>query len=424
MVGDCLVDVVYVDDVKGCFMDVWVDEVVIVLFFLFVGVQEVFGFGDVVCSCYYQGLVEVSGGFVEYIGCIGGYDVGFCGGSNIDVVVVYGYVVDCFQLWIGGEQCGCYWFVWGGEEVIFVIGFGQQLIGVVDVVVLVGFDFEMLFQVCQDFREDGVGDEDFGFYVGFVVLVLLLEESGGSIQKNKKFMMMNSGIRMFIDYVMQLKKLGMWILCFLVMVLIIMLGVLLIQLLVFMKMVLVEMVVSVEVSGFISFCVLLEVVLKNIRQVGVLLRKEDSMFVIQKYIMLFGLLFGLVMVCIMVVNVFCLFVCSMVIIGVMVRKMVVKSLFIFSIGFQLKLLLVWVVFGVSYSDSRIMFSSVLLCSRFCYFSGVFSILVVMFGFYRLFMSIRLIIVFSSRKLNLFFSCSVEFGVGLSGWCFLWLRQKW
>jgi glyoxylate/hydroxypyruvate/2-ketogluconate reductase len=79
------------------------------------------------------------------------------------------------QVRIGGEERSRHRLARSGEEAVLAIGLGQQLIGAVDAVVLVGFDLEMLLQAGQNFREDGAGDEDLGFHAGLVVSVSLSE---------------------------------------------------------------------------------------------------------------------------------------------------------------------------------------------------------------------------------------------------------
>ncbi len=183
-------------------MDVGAHEAVIAPLLPLAGAQEVLRFGDAARSRHHQGPAEVSSGFIEHIGRVGGHDAGFCSGSNIDVVVAHGHVADRLQLRVGGEERSRHRLARGGEEAILAIGLGQQLIGAVDAVVLVGFDLEMLLQAGQNFREDGAGDEDLGFHAGLVVSVSLSEESGYSTQKNRKLMTMNSGTRMPTDHAM------------------------------------------------------------------------------------------------------------------------------------------------------------------------------------------------------------------------------
>lgn len=84
--------------------------------------QLVFGFGDLVCGCYYQGEIEIGGGFVQYVWCVVGEDVGCVECVDIQVVVVDVDVGDYLQL------CGCCYlgcidmFVEGDD---CVVGVGQ-----------------------------------------------------------------------------------------------------------------------------------------------------------------------------------------------------------------------------------------------------------------------------------------------------------
>lgn len=140
-------------------------------FFLFFGVGEVVGFYQFFGCCQKECLGKVSSGVGQDVGCVGDVDVFFCGFFDVYVVVVDCVICYYFQFWSGVEDFIVNFFVQYCYQSIDVFDFFEQNFFGYFVFFGLYFNFKVFFQYFDVVFGNGMGYENFRFYVYYCLIV-------------------------------------------------------------------------------------------------------------------------------------------------------------------------------------------------------------------------------------------------------------